>query len=154
MIDTKNQWNLLVKKGGKPLLLQIFVRPQSDPNSQCNSYAAFTLACHLPLCSAHAACNLIVNTKQCYCNSSSQSGVTPEWNWSQLYAIWHCGQSGKVIDLLVKTLLTPEVSGICAVITCCIYGTIKVVNQSTASLSESILPNHGTMVRLGFQYMS
>ena len=41
-------------------------------------------------------------TEQCSHNGSSQSGIAPELNWSQLYTICRYGQSGKVIDLLEK----------------------------------------------------
>ena len=49
----------------------------------------------------------------------SASGIAPELNRSQLYAICHGGQSGKVIDLLARRCLSlghPSVaSGACAV---------------------------------------
>ena len=54
------------------------------------------------------------------CFGLSSSGIAPELNWSQLYAICRSGQSGKVIDLLARRCLPlghPSVaSGACAVI--------------------------------------
>ena len=62
---------------------------------QCRSNAAVILVCHLPLCSANGACSFKVNAEGCCCNGSSQSSVAPKLNWSQLYEICLCGQSGK-----------------------------------------------------------
>ena len=72
---------------------------------QSTSNAAFLLACRLPHCSANAACSFIVNPERCCRNGSSQSGIASVLNWSQLYEICRCGQSGKVIDLLARRCL-------------------------------------------------
>ena len=72
---------------------------------QHHLFAAFILAYRLPLCSANAACSFIVYTERCCRNGSSQSGIAPELNWSQLYVICRCGQSSKVIDLLARRYL-------------------------------------------------
>ena len=74
----------------------------------------------LPLCSANATCSFTVNTERCCRNGSSQSGNAPKLNWSQLYAICRCGQSGKVIDLLARQCLPLghpwATSGVCAIV--------------------------------------
>ena len=75
-------------------------------NLICMAYAAFILlACCLPLRSANTAFNFIVNTERCCRNGSSHSGISPELNWSQLYVICRCGQSGKVINLLASLVI-------------------------------------------------
>ena len=75
----------------------------------------------LTLCSANTACSFTANTERCYRNGSLQSSIAPKLNWSQLYAICHCGQSGKVIDDVLARLCLPlghswVASAVCAVV--------------------------------------
>ena len=81
-------------------------------------YTGFRLACRYVAWSP--ACRFMVYSSQGpRCFSSSPSGIAPELNRSQLYAISRGGQSGKVIDLLARRCLPlghpSAASGACAI---------------------------------------
>ena len=90
-----------------------------------NNNAGFRLACclplaTLPLCHMITAWSFMVYSSQLpRLFGLSPSGITPELNSSQLYAIYRVGQSSRVIDLLARHCLPlghPSVaSGACAV---------------------------------------
>ena len=75
----------------------------------------------LPLRRVIIACCFRVNSSQRPRRFGfSPSGIAPELNWSQLYAICRGGQSGKVIDWLARRCLPlghpSAASGACAVV--------------------------------------